>query len=60
MQNKDLATARSRKGLTQEEAAKRVGITQSGLSRYECGNRKPNKERLSKLMSIYSISDDDG
>lgn len=58
MQQKDLAKAREAKGLTQDEASKKIGITQSGLSRYECGNRTATQDKLDKLRSLYSIDDD--
>ena len=44
-----IITARTQQGITQEELAKRVGTTQSNISRFEGGNYNPSLEFMQKL-----------
>ena len=45
--------ARKRSGLTQEEAAKRLGISQSNLSMLEGGKRRLSAETAEELARLY-------
>lgn len=47
--HEQILTARTELGLSQTEAAKRIGITQSTYSRLETGEHEP---RLSKLQRV--------
>jgi transcriptional regulator with XRE-family HTH domain len=55
--------AREEAGLSQEELASRLGLTQAALSNYELGKRRPNLtnlERLSMLLNkplLYFLED---
>lgn len=51
-----IATARRAKGLTQEELAKKAGITQAALSRYEAGLRHPDDESLANLADALGVT----
>ena len=44
-----IIAARTQQGITQEELAKRVGIKQSNISRFEGGNYNPSLEFMQKL-----------
>jgi transcriptional regulator with XRE-family HTH domain len=48
--------ARRRADLTQEELAKRVGVSAPDVSRWERNRRRP---RLAQLASVASITGDD-
>ena len=53
-----LRTARDRLGLTQKEAAKRLGISDDVLSNYERGNPYPNVPMLKKIEEVYQVEYD--
>jgi DNA-binding XRE family transcriptional regulator len=44
-----MITARSKKGMTQSEIAKRAGTTQSAIARFESGRTNPSLEFASRL-----------
>jgi len=48
----NLKIMRIRKGMTQQELAKKVGISQNALSLYEVGGRFPRRGILDKLAEI--------
>lgn len=50
-----LKTARDRLGLSQKEAAKRLGISDDVLSNYERGKTYPNVLMLKKIESVYGV-----
>ncbi len=50
-----LREVREMRGYTQEEAAKYIGVDQSALSRYECGERRIPKECAVKLGELYQV-----
>lgn len=49
---------RKRKGLTQREISKRIGIAQSTVAQYESGARKPDIVTLKKLAAILGCTTD--
>lgn len=53
-----LRSARKRKGLTQEEVARILGVTRSVIARYESGINDPPTENVSMLAEIYNVSVD--
>lgn len=55
----NLKTIRIEKGLTQGEAARRIGITQQRLSHYEVGIRQPGLEIIRKAAEIYGVTVDE-
>lgn len=46
---------RSKMGLTQEEVAKRLGISQVAYGRYELGTREPNLELIFKIADVLGF-----
>lgn len=53
-----LRTARDRLGLTQKEAAKKLGISDDVLSNYERGKTYPNVPMLQKIEEVYQVEYD--
>jgi Zn-dependent peptidase ImmA (M78 family)/plasmid maintenance system antidote protein VapI len=53
-----ILTARRAAGLTQEELADRLGITQAALSRYENNLREPDEDALARLSKALDLSPD--
>lgn len=53
-----LKAARVNAGLTQEEAAKRLGIATSTLRNWESGITFPTQPKIEKLCEVYGISFD--
>ena len=53
-----LKTARDRLGLSQKEAAKRLGISDDVLSNYERVKTYPNVLMLKKIESVYGVKYD--
>lgn len=49
---------RSIAGLSQNEAAKRIGVAQSTLSNYEAGLREPSMKALVGMADTYGVSID--
>lgn len=54
-----LKTARQYNGLTQKEAAKRIGITEDTLSNYERGKSYPDVLVLRKIEQVYQMNYND-
>ena len=52
---KRLARARGLVRMTQEEAAKRIGVRSDTLAKWEMGVRRPGLEKLRKLARIYGV-----
>ena len=50
-----LVELRKEKGLTQDEAADRIGIARSTLSGYELGLRNPKYGTLKKFAEFYDV-----
>ena len=51
--HQNLRDLRQISGLTQEEAASRVGLTRQAISGYESGRRQPDMDMLLKLAELY-------
>ena len=47
-----------REGLTQSQAAKKVGLSQQGWARYESGKVLPGAEAIHQICSSFGISAD--
>lgn len=54
-----LKTLRKRKGLSQQEFSKIMGIAQNTLSNWELGNRRPDYETLNKIADYFGVTVDD-
>lgn len=50
-----LKALRKKKGLTQEELAKRLFISRSVIAKYECGKSLPTRENAEKLAAFFDI-----
>lgn len=48
--------ARENSGLSQAQAAKKLGMARSTLTEAEAGNRKISATELSQMASIYAVS----
>lgn len=53
-----LKVARKNKKLLQAEAAERVGIDDTTLSKYENNHSEPDNDTLRKLAELYDVSFD--
>lgn len=54
-----LKIARCFSGLSQMEAARKVGISNTALSNYETGYRQPDLDTLANLASLYGVTIDE-
>lgn len=60
---KKLKEARKRKNITQEELAKRIGISKHAIAKYEQGQREPNLKILTSIideleMDFWEVAQD--
>ena len=53
-----LKEAREKKGMTQMQVAKKLGITNGAISCYERKYRDPDTETLRKLADLYEVNVD--
>lgn len=53
-----MAYLRNRADLTQEEAAKGIGISRSSLANYEKGLRRPSFEIMEAVADFYNVNMD--
>ncbi len=49
---------REKRGITQSELAKRLGITRSGVNAWEMGISIPSTQYVVKLAELFSVSTD--
>ena len=56
MQLKRLRSLRIHAEMTQEETAKKLGLTQATYSRYENGNNEPDLETLRNISRLFDCS----
>ena len=54
-----LKAARVNAGLTQSEAAKKIGVTRDTLRNWETGKSSPNVVVFKTIESVYGMSYDD-
>lgn len=59
MRNERLISLRNKKGLTQIEAAKKIGISYSMLAMMEAGHRTGSYTTLKKVADFYEVSIDE-
>ncbi|MEV2285733.1 LexA family transcriptional regulator [Paenibacillus larvae] len=59
MFGKKLKELRRLEGWTQEEVAKKLGVTKQTYSHYENETRKPSLEMIKHLAKVYSVNIDD-
>lgn len=50
-----LKAARVNSGLGQKEAAKRLGVSESTLYKWESGINKPNVKYLDKIQKVFKM-----
>ena len=50
-----LSALRKSAGMTQAELAKKLGISKSSVSMYECGNREPEFGLLEKMADLLQV-----
>lgn len=50
-----IRSLRKGKGLTQDEAARRLNMIRSTYSNYENGNREPDFETAEKIAAFYGV-----
>lgn len=55
MSGRRLAAQRKILGMTQEEAAKKIGISRSTLSKYELGKLNPSETIWVKIAQVYKM-----
>ena len=53
-----LKECRLKLGITKQEAAKRIQISQPAYLRYEAGTRKPSMQTIAKMAEVFSTSTD--
>lgn len=58
MKSERLRSLREKMGLSQGEAAKRMGIVRTTYSNYEAGNREPDNDTLKKFSEFFSVTID--
>lgn len=51
-----LSSLRTKRGLTQQQAADAIGITRGRLNNYEQGSREPDIDTLAALAEFYHVS----
>ncbi|MDX8046630.1 helix-turn-helix transcriptional regulator [Gracilibacillus sp. S3-1-1] len=56
MLKKRLVSLRKEKGLSQYDAAERLGFSRGKLANYEQGTRQPDYETLIKIADFYDVS----
>ncbi len=54
----NLKSIREKKGVSQFEIAKYLGVVRSTICQYENGKRKPDPETLIKLANFFGVSTD--
>lgn len=54
-----LKAARVNAGFTQEEAAKRIGVSETIICKWETGKCAPTAKRIPKILEVYNIKYED-
>lgn len=58
MKNLRIAEERKKLGLSQEDLANKLKVSQKSISKYECGTRRPSYETLLAMASLFNVSAD--
>lgn len=53
-----IALLREKHGLTQEDLARKLGLSRASLSHYETSRREPDHETINKIASFFRVSTD--
>lgn len=53
------SAAREKAGMTQNEAAKALGVSQSAVSFWESGKTQPRSAQLPKIAKLYGVTVDE-
>jgi len=56
--SKRLQSSRSRRGLSQEDLAKKANLQPSAISHFETGTRKPSFDNLKRLADALEVTSD--
>lgn len=56
---KNVAAIRLSKGMTQQEFANAIGVTQNSVSAWETRGRMPRKAQIEAIKEIFRLTDDD-
>lgn len=54
-----LKSARKERGLSQEEIAEAIGVTQGAVHQWESGKSKPTIDNLKKIATLFNCKVDD-
>lgn len=58
MLSERLKTLRKEAGLTQEEVAKKLGISRPAYTYWEKGEKKPTPDKLTQIANLFGVSTD--
>lgn len=58
MLGEKIAEQRKKLGLSQEELAEKLNISQKSISKYELGNRKPQYKVLVRMAEYFGVTTD--
>lgn len=58
MLSERLKTLRKEAGLTQEEVAKKLGISRPAYTYWEKGEKRPTPDKLTQIASLFGVSTD--
>ena len=56
---KTVALLRKRQGLSQQDLAKKVNVSNKTISKWECGNSLPDIESLDKIAKVFELTLDE-
>lgn len=58
MNHSRISEERKKLGLSQEELANKIGVSQKSISKYERGTRRPSYETLTLMASLFDVTVD--
>ena len=58
MLGKNIRLLRKSRGLSQEELAKKIGVSTSAIGMYEQGRREPDNAKLQKICEFFDVTMD--
>lgn len=53
-----LRELREKRGMTQADVARKLGLKQATISRYECNTKTPSLASLKRLALLFGVSSD--